>query len=72
LPSDTWLGKGLAFGLIAWVLLGFLFFPALGLGYFAAATGLGLGPALLSLAMLLSYGLAMSAVYAVLSPAAKI
>ena len=46
--------------------MGLLFFPWLDLGYFAAGIGLGIAPALLSLAMLLAYSLVMGIVYAAL------
>jgi hypothetical protein len=72
LPSENWFGKGVVFGVLAWALLGLLFFPVIGLGLFATAPGLGFAPALLSLAMLLSYGVAMGAVYAALSTRPKI
>ncbi len=44
-----------------------LAFPLVGLGVFAAATGLGLWPALFSMAMLSSYAIVMGVVSARLS-----
>jgi uncharacterized protein DUF6789 len=66
LPGRSGLAKGLVFGLIGWALLGLLLFPMLGLGLFGTAAGRDLGPAILSLAMLLTYGAAMGTVYAAL------
>ncbi len=67
LPGRNGADKGLVFGLIGWVLMGLVFFPLIGLGPFAVRVGLGVGPALLSLAMLLTYSVVMGTVYAVLS-----
>jgi uncharacterized protein DUF6789 len=66
LPGRYGADKGLAFGLIGWVLMGLIFFPLIGLGPFAVRVGSGVGPALLSLAMLLTYSVALGTVYAVL------
>lgn len=67
LPGRLGIAKGVIFGLAAWLLMGGLLFPAIGLGAFGAAAGLGFAPALLSLAMLLTYGGVMGAVYAALT-----
>jgi hypothetical protein len=67
LPSKTSLNKGLMFGLLAWVMMGLLFFPFVGMGIFATSVGLGIAPALFSLVMLLTYSLVMSLTYAALS-----
>jgi hypothetical protein len=67
LPGRHGVQKGLAFGLIGWVIMGLIFFPLIGLGPFAVRVGSGLGPALLSLAMLLTYSVVMGMVYAVLN-----
>ena len=40
-----------------------IFFPLLGLGLFATKLGLGLWPALFSLAMMLTYSVVMGTVY---------
>ncbi len=66
LPGRSGLAKGLVFGLIGWALLGLLLFPMLGLGLFGTATARDLGPALLSLAMLLTYGAAMGTAFGAL------
>ena len=68
LPGKTGAAKGLVFGLFAWVLMGSLFFPVIGLGFFGVKTGLGSSPALFSLVMLLTYSVVMGLVYAALSP----
>lgn len=59
--------KGPTFGLIGWVMMGLIFFPLIGLGPFAMRVGLGIEPALFSLAMLLTYSVVLSTVYAALS-----
>ena len=64
LPGTYGATKGLVFGLIGWAMMGFLFFPLLGLGLFASQIGLGIAPALFSLAMLLTYSVVMGMVYA--------
>lgn len=63
LPGRTGLIKGLTFGLIGWILMGLIFFPAIGLGVFAFSVGLGVAPALLALAMLITYSVVLGAVY---------
>ena len=67
LPARSGVAKGLIFGLCAWVLMGVVLFPAIGLGAFGSAAGQGVAPAMLSLAMLLVYGGVMGAVYAALA-----
>jgi len=64
LPGRYGAVKGSVFALFGWLALGAVFFPALGLGFFAVNVGLGIAPALLSLAMLLTYGIVMGTVYA--------
>lgn len=66
LPGKSGAIRGLSFGLFAWLLMGLLFFPILHLGLFATGIELGLAPAIFSLAMLLTYGVVMGAVYAAL------
>lgn len=68
LPGSGGALKGLMFGLLGWAMMGFLLFPLLGLGLFAFDVGLGIAPALFSLAMLVSYGVVMGLVYAALRP----
>ncbi|HUC50664.1 MAG TPA: DUF6789 family protein [Xanthobacteraceae bacterium] len=66
LPGSTGAAKGMTFGLIGWVLMGLIFFPAIGLGPFAIRVGSGLRPALLSLVMLQTYSIVLGTVYAAL------
>jgi hypothetical protein len=66
LPGRNGATKGLTFGLIGWVMMGLIFFPLIGLSPFAIGVGLGIGPALLSLAMLLTYSVVLGTVYAAL------
>ena len=67
LPGRSGATKGLTFGVNGWVFMGLVFFPLIGLGPFATGIGLGVGPALLSLAMLLTYSIVLGTVYAALS-----
>ncbi len=67
LPGNNGATKGLTFGILGWAMMGLLFFPLLGLGLFASQIGLGIAPALFSLAMLLTYSVIMGIVYAALS-----
>lgn len=64
LPARTGAGKGAVFGIAIWVLMGLVFFPAIGKGLFAAQTPLGLAPALFSFAMVLAYSLTLGITYA--------
>jgi len=66
LPGRTGVSKGLAFGVFGWLLMGLIFFPLIGLGPFAAGAGLGIGPAAMSLAMLLTYSIVLGTVYVAL------
>ena len=67
LPGRSGVIKGLTFGLIGWVMMGLIFFPLIGLGPFAIRAGEGVGPALLSLSMLLTYSVVLGTVYAALN-----
>ncbi len=66
LPGQNGITKGLSFGLAGWALMSLVMFPLIGLGPFAVRVGLGVAPALFSLAMLLTYSLAMAVVYGTL------
>jgi hypothetical protein len=66
LPGRTGARKGLAFGLVGWLFMGLVFFPVIGLGPFAIGADLGISPATLSLAMVLTYSVVLGAVYAAL------
>lgn len=67
LPGIGALTKGIVVGLLGWLTMGFLFFPLLGLGFFASKLAIGFAPALFSLAMMLSYSVVMSIVYSALN-----
>ncbi|HVN63677.1 MAG TPA: DUF6789 family protein [Candidatus Binataceae bacterium] len=67
LPGENGATKGLTFGLVAWVMMGLMFFPLIGLGLFSSNIGLGFAPAIFSLAMLLTYSVVMGVVYAALN-----
>lgn len=66
LPGGSGAAKGLMFGLAGWIVMGLIFFPLLGMGPFATALGLGVGPALFSLTMILAYSIVLGLVYAAL------
>lgn len=68
LPGASGAAKGTVFGVLGWVLMGLVFFPALGEGLFATGVGLGIAPALFSLAMLLVYSVTLGMAYSVLLP----
>jgi len=63
LPGKRPWQKGVFFGLCAWALMGFVFFPLVDRGIFAVALGHGIAPAVLILGMLLTYSVTMSFVY---------
>ena len=64
LPGSNGATKGLIFGLAGWAVMGLLFFPLIGLGFFASQAGPGGWPALFSLGMLLIYSVVLGVVYA--------
>ena len=66
LPGRTGAFKGAIFGVLGWAIMGLIFFPLIGLGPFAFQVGLGVRPALFSLAMLLAYSIVMGIVYGAL------
>jgi uncharacterized protein DUF6789 len=66
LPGRGGAAKGLSFGVIGWLLLNLAFFPLIDLGPFAIRVGAGIGPALLSLGMLLTYSIVLGIVYVAL------
>lgn len=68
LPGESGAAKGLAFGVLGWLLMGLVFFPLLGRGVLATGAGLGFQPALFSLLMVLSYSVIMGIVYSTLDP----
>jgi hypothetical protein len=66
LPGRGGPAKGLSFGFIGWAFLNLIFFPLIDLGPFAIRVGAGIGPALLSLGMLLIYSIVLGTVYVAL------
>ena len=63
LPGKHPWQKGVFFGICVWIVMGLVFFPLVDRGIFAVALGLGAAPAILLLAMLLTYSVTMSLVY---------
>lgn len=51
LPGQGPLQKGVFFGICAWAIMGFVFFPLVGRGFFAVELDLGVAPAILMLAV---------------------
>ncbi|MBR0764428.1 hypothetical protein JQ613_29400 [Bradyrhizobium japonicum] len=66
LPGRNGAIKGALFGILGWASMGLVFFPLIGLGLFAIRAELGAAPAMLSLAMVLSYSVVMGMVYGAL------
>ncbi len=71
LPGGTAVVKGAAFGLVAWLVMGFGLLPLAGRGIFARELGFGVLPAALMLAMLMTYAIVMSALYSWLTTRAQ-
>jgi hypothetical protein len=67
LPGRTAIAKGAAFGVAAWLIMGFGLLPLAGRGIFAYTLGLGGLPAALMFVMLVLYAIVMSLLYAWLS-----
>ena len=63
LPGNAGAIKGTIYGVLGWAIMGLVFFPMIGLGFFALQVGLGISPALFSLAMLLTYSVILGIVY---------
>jgi hypothetical protein len=66
LPGHGGAAKGFVFGVFGWIAMGMMLFPMLGQGLFASRAGLGVRPALFSLAMLLTYSIIMGIAYSTL------
>jgi hypothetical protein len=66
LPGASGVVKGAAFAVLAWVLMNLLLFPAIGLGFFGLAAGLGAAASLFSLAVLLVYSIVAGVAYAMM------
>jgi Family of unknown function (DUF6789) len=71
LPGRSGAAKGLSFGVIGWLFLNLAFFPLIDLGPFALRVGAGIGPALLSFGMLLTYSIVLGIVYVALDHGLK-
>ncbi len=67
LPGKHGITKGLSVGVLVWLVMGLVFFPLVGLGFFGWGIGLGIKPALFSLGMVETYSVVMGAVFALLS-----
>ena len=67
LPGSSGAAKGFVFGVLGWLAMGLLVFPALGHGLFATAAGFGVRPAVFSLLMVLSYSVIMGVIYSTLN-----
>ena len=67
LPGKGPWQKGVFFGVCAWIVMGFVFFPLVDRGIFAVGLGLGIAPAILLFVMLLTYSVTMSLVYHLLN-----
>jgi len=72
LPGRSGAAKGTVFGLAMWVFMGVTFFPAIGKGLFASATGLGFAPTLFTLAMVLTYSVTLGITYSIFDPKANV
>jgi mannitol-specific phosphotransferase system IIBC component len=67
LPGRHGITKGLSVGVLVWLIMGSVFFPLVGLGFFAFDVGLGFQPTLFSLTMVETYSAVMGAVFALLN-----
>ena len=71
LPGRTAVAKGAAFGLAAWLVMSFGLLPLTGRGIFARELGLGVWPAVLMFAMLMTYAIVMSLLYSWLTTSGR-
>jgi hypothetical protein len=67
LPGRHGITKGLSVGVLVWLIMGSVFFPLVGLGFFAWDVGLGFKPTLFSLTMVETYSAVMGIVFALLN-----
>ncbi len=67
LPGKHGISKGFLVGVLVWLIMGAVFFPLVGLGFFAWDVGQGLKPTLFSLTMVQAYSSVMGKVFAVLN-----
>ena len=66
LPGKHGITKGFLVGVLVWLIMGSVFFPAIGLGFFAWDVGQGFKPTLFSLTMVQAYSSVMGKVFALL------
>jgi len=59
------------FGFAVWIVMGLIFFPAIGKGLFATGAGLGVAPTFFTLAMVLTYSVTLGVAYSLLQPKAR-
>ena len=67
LPGKHGITKGLSVGVLVWLIMGTIFFPLIGLGFFAWDVRLGIKPTLFSLTMVETYSAVMGTVFAMLN-----
>ncbi len=67
LPGRHGITKGFLVGVLVWLIMGSVFFPLIGLGFFAWDVGQGFKPTLFSLTMVQAYSSVMGKVFAVLN-----
>jgi hypothetical protein len=65
LPGPNGVMKGLVFGFAVWLAMGLIFFPAIGKGWFASQTGLGIAPTFFTLVMVLTYSVTLGVAYSI-------
>ena len=65
LPGRTGITKGLVFGFAVWLAMGLIFFPAIGKGWFAAQSSLGIAPTFFTLVMVLTYSITLGVAYSI-------
>lgn len=67
LPGKHGITKGFLVGVLVWLIMGAVFFPLVGLGFFAWDIGLGVKPTLFSFTMVQAYSSVMGKVFAILN-----
>jgi hypothetical protein len=67
LPGQHGITKGFLAGVLVWLIMGAVFFPLVGLGFFAWDVGQGIKPTLFSLTMVQAYSSVMGKVFAALN-----
>ena len=66
IPGSNGATKGVIYGFFGWLVMNLVFFPLLSLGPFALNVGLGVRPALFSMAMFMTYSVVLGLVYSAL------